>query len=685
MSTQPHTELAILIPERGRPDLLRSTLAAAQAAVARLDVTCEVHVLINGTGLAEYRSLQSMFPSIMWQHQRRALGYHGAISKLLKMTQAPWVYLLNSDMRLEPDALVEVMRWRAADVFAVASQILPADKCRRREETGWTVPVVGGDARLELHDLIAQDDAVRSHIYAGGGSSLFQRKALQQYVAESRAYAPFYFEDAEWGMRAWSDQLLVLYCPTSRGVHEQHATVRKFYSPAKINRVVQRNLGYFRFRHGDLFGASRGEPGIANRLRRIWWRRNSEHLHAREKLQKSHVGLIAPILHCIRYPSPLRRRSGRPSAVLISPFAILPPTHGGARRILELARACSESVDWILLQDEAATPADPATDDDACFRQIHSIPHRPESGNSLEQRWAAHAHPGMRNSLDWLLATHAPGVLLFEHVECIGLIESLPQGTPFMWTLHDAGRDLPANARVRVQRGIDRAQALVVTVREDLGFWHHPRQIVIANAARISAPSSESATDAPRDAELLLMVAPLRYPPNLAGLEQFLQDCWPKLKHARPALQLRILAGNCHPSSLPARPLPEGVQLLSKHVDPAPHYAACTLALNAQGEIEGSSIKVLEALAHGRVMVSTNSGTRGHDQLQSPALVRTPSIPAMAAAILELLNDPQHRSACEQRAREDVAPFTWASGAKDLLALIRDFANNARRPCDEQL
>lgn len=672
MTTATGIELAVLIPERGRPDLLESTLVAVEIALERLDVPSSIHVLVNGSGIDAYQALQARFTQVRWQHRRRPLGYHGAIAALLQQTQAPWVYLLNSDMRLEPDALAEVMRWRASDIFAVASQILPEDPSRRREETGWTVPVVGGDERLELHDLVAPDDAVRSHVYAGGGSSLFQREPLQRYVAESQAYAPFYFEDADWGMRAWADRLLVLHCPTSRGVHVRQATVGKYFSQATINRVFNRNLGYFRFRYGDLFSASRGEPGFHNRLRRLWWRRQPEHLQSRRTLLQSDIGRIARWLHCARYPTPQRRRPGRLQALLVSPFAVLPATHGGARRILELARASNDMIDWILLQDESATPADPATDDDHCFRQIHSIPQRPEAGSGLEQRWAAHAHAGMRDTLAWLLAVQAPDVLCFEHVECIGLIESLPPGTRFIWTLHDAGRDLPAVARSRVQASIDRAWALVVTVAEDLGFWSHPRQVAIENGARLEPVPGPIANAQPRDPELLLMVAPLRYTPNLQGVEEFLRHCWPALKRARPALRLRILAGRCEPGRCPLQPLPAGVELFSGHVDPAPHYAACTLTLNAQGEVEGSSIKVLEALAHGRMMISTISGARGHDHLHSLALRRADSIPAMAPVILELLDDPHGRAAGEACARDDVAPFSWSFRARQLLALLHD-------------
>lgn len=66
---------------------------------------------------------------------------------------------------------------------------------RRREETGWT------DFRIERfvtqhYDRTPEGDAVRGHLYAGGGASLFRTALLRRYAARTLAYAPFYFEDA---------------------------------------------------------------------------------------------------------------------------------------------------------------------------------------------------------------------------------------------------------------------------------------------------------------------------------------------------------------------------------------------------------------------------------------------------------------------------------------------------------
>lgn len=275
------TGISVLIPERGRPDLLGDTLAAATAALAQVSVPHELRVLVNGAPAADYVALQSRFPAVRWAFVGHALGYHGAVQLLAHGAEYAHVYLLNSDMRLHPDALAELLPLCAPEVFAIASQIHFADRSRRREETGYTVPVLNADGQLELHDLLPPDDAPRSHVYAGGGASLFQRDLLRRYLRLSQAYAPFYFEDADWGMQAWAEGYQVLYCPRSQAVHEHRATIARYYSEAEIDAVVARNLAHFRWRYGDLFGAPRHGPGVREQAASLLRSADREHRQAR--------------------------------------------------------------------------------------------------------------------------------------------------------------------------------------------------------------------------------------------------------------------------------------------------------------------------------------------------------------------------------------------------------------------
>lgn len=663
---------AVLIPERGRPDLLAGTLAAlrlALAGVARVaDREWAVHILVNGAPAEDYAALQDGWPNWHWHFHRRALGFHGAIQAGLTGIDSHWVYLLNSDMQLAPDALQQLLPWCSEGVFAIASQIEFADSSRRREETGFTVPVRNAVGELELHDVLPADECVRAHLYAGGGASMFRTAALKRYLLHSASYAPFYFEDADWAMQAWADGLRVLFCPASRAVHEHRGTIGRYHTADQIEAIVRRNLAHFRWRYGDLFGAPRGSSGRGDRLRAGARALVGEHRRARARVL---AGLSAETLGDLlrqRYPNPQRLRPQRPRVLLVSPFAILPPAHGGARRIIELARASAGRIDWALLHDECDRDSGAPTDEDCWFREIHPVSGRPPHGS--KDRWEAHAHPRLRRALQRLLKYQRFDAICFEHVECLGLIETLAATTPAIWSLHDAGRLLPEADRDRVQRAITKVDALVLGTASDLDYWQHPCQHLIDNGVRLpQGPTQRSPDDGP-----LLLVAPLRYLPNLIGLRAFLAEVWQPLRRRYPQLRLRILAGPDAMDHWGSEAVPIGVTLLDRYVDPSASYTQSILALNPQTGIEGSALKVAEALAHGRIMLSTIEGARGYELLNCPALLRVTDVAAMLPEIVRLLDDPASRHAAEESARAAIAPWCWQSRANRLVTLINKVA-----------
>ncbi|MGH9665999.1 MAG: glycosyltransferase, partial [Bryobacteraceae bacterium] len=171
-------------------------------ALAQVREPSELIVLITGAEAPAYAALRRQFPGVKWIFRRKALDYGGAVEFGLRLASHPWVYLLNSDMTLQPRALVEVLKLRRSDTFAAGSRIRMRDGSNT--ETNWT------DLRYAERDaaeLIERDAGgvteARGCLYVGGGSGLFRRSPLRRFVRRTRAYSPFYWEDVEWGALAW--------------------------------------------------------------------------------------------------------------------------------------------------------------------------------------------------------------------------------------------------------------------------------------------------------------------------------------------------------------------------------------------------------------------------------------------------------------------------------------------------
>lgn len=242
--------LSILIPERASPELLGQCLASVDAACGMIAEPCEVIVVVNGSPQSLYRELIDRHKRVRWIFSDAPLWFGGAVQRGLAAARYDWVYLLNNDMVLDALAFSALLPWRAPQVFGIASQIYFQDPAKRREETGWTVCRLM-DGMIEILDDVANDDStVRGTFYPGGGASLFRRDLLAPLAQQTSIYAPFYWEDVEWGTCAWRLGYESLYCPASRAWHGHRKTNRKFFSEPEIDRILDRNRLIFHLRNG---------------------------------------------------------------------------------------------------------------------------------------------------------------------------------------------------------------------------------------------------------------------------------------------------------------------------------------------------------------------------------------------------------------------------------------------------
>lgn len=669
--------ISVLIPERGTPDLLGETLEAAVAAARRVSESTEIVVLVNGEPRTSYEELASRWPNVRWEFHAEALGFNGAIEAGLRLVRYDWVYLLNSDMRLEDDAIACLLPYRASMVFGLTSQIFFSDPARRREETGWSDFRISGP-NLEVFEREPEPDSIaRGNFYPGGGSSLLRTDVLRRFVVGSRRYTPFYYEDAEWGVRAWSEGLECWFVPSSRAWHHHRGTVSRYWSQKEVTRIFRRNELQFRLSHtslSDRAAVAQISPEPAETLRELTRPRmmfeiaRNRYAAHRFKQQGSDFGLVRDQFR----PPPRESAVRRPRVLLVTPFAVFPPAHGGARRISEIGRGLSEHYEVLLLSDEASRYDSESYGYFTPYRSVHLIEGRADRPGepplSIRQCVARHAFVRLRAELRRLIAIHEPDIVQIEHMELAALAEERLADEKWVITLHDVYLDGGASDSWQ-KKLLARFDSLIACSEEDAALLDHPRVMVIPNGGvdRLDAysPSPDGAN--------LLFMGPFRYEPNRQGILAFIRTVFPSVRAACPDATLTILggaesAGAERTETLLAEP---GVRLISKFVDPTPYLAASTLTLNPQIEIRGSALKVAESLLCGRCCVSTIDGARGFTNCGLGGLVLANGIAEMAGAIIALLEDTDRRHALERPEPAAIEPLSWRGSAARQLALYR--------------
>jgi GT2 family glycosyltransferase/glycosyltransferase involved in cell wall biosynthesis len=671
--------VTVIIPERDAPGLLGEALASLAAALRNVAEAAQVVVVVNGAPIARYAELAARFANVEWEHSDAPLGFAGAIERGLARAKHGGTYLLNNDMTLDARAIADVMRLRAADVFAIGSHILQRSADGRREETGFTDWYVDGNG-VHLFHAPVDGIAPREHVCASGGAALFRTSLLREYLPGSRAYDPFYWEDVEWSVRARRDGYRVLFCPTSLATHRHRATTSRFYAPEELARIVERNRVLFDLRQGTS-GASAST--LLDRVCGLAYQSQRELAslsHARAVLRERRGGRL-PTPPSISRPTSsysfhLRKPSSERRRVLfVTPFAAFPPRHGGARRVAELVRGEKQAFDVALVSDEAALyDARSFADFDAVceVRLVQRIDGAAaERSADLASRMREHCHPALVSALTDALRDFAPHVVVVEHAELAPLV-SLRTHQRFVLDLHDAygPRDFAdAQDATEFARTLARYDAVVVCSEEDRALVTHDKVVCAANGANIDVEYE------PSRGHGVLFVGPFRYGPNREGIARFLREVWPSVRERVPDATLTVLGGDeslamVGGDALFAQP---GVSLLGHRDDVPALLRASALTINPISGIRGSAVKLVEALAAGRVCVSTREGTRGF-VTASPALVAVDDVSDMAAPVLHLLRDEGERHRLEHPDRHVLDAFGWHHSVAQLRMLLDDLA-----------
>jgi GT2 family glycosyltransferase len=684
--------LTIVIPDRDGGQMLVEALSSALIALERVDEPHQVVVIANGAPEATYAGLHDSFPTVEFVHIAEPLGFGAAIAHGLARVRHDWVYLMNNDMTLDREALIEVASRRDGAVFSVSSQIFQRSADGRREETGFTDWYINRDGAHVFHAPIGDDSRVRTHLAGSGGATLFRTVPLSRYVEQSRCYDPFYWEDVEWGIRGRRDGYTVLLCPESHAFHRHRATAARFYTATEIDRIVARNRLLFDARNrATPFDIAWLMNRVCDQPYETQRELAAKHVAAetfRARLAAHHASSIAraPVLsdpcraavalapasfsYRLR-PFSQNNARHRPRLLVVTPFAVYPPRHGGARRIAGLLAHLRHEFDIILVSDEASLydGRSFAGFDELCavhlVWRIERADADADTATPLERRIRTHCHPAIAETVQHALDRYRPALVQIEYAELAELIRLRTDNERWVLGLHDAVTPddfaSPTEARRFENETLDRYDAITVCSVEDHKILKHRHVHCIPNGSSI-----ELGAYRPSDSSQLLFMGPFRYAPNLEGIRRFLRDAFPVVKEAIPEAQIVVLGGDHAKTKIRGEPAfaQRGVEVFDHRDDVRALLDASVLTINPVSGIRGSSIKLIESLTAGRVCVSTIDGARGFREGAFAGLVLADDVATMTKPIIELLRDSSLRHRIEVPDASRLARYQWTHSAQ---------------------
>ena len=186
-------------------------------------------------------------------------------------------------------------------------------------------------------------------------------------------------------------------------------------------------------------------------------------------------------------------------------------------------------------------------------------------------------------------------------------------------------------------------------------------------------PSDEATTSAE-----VFYVGSFRHLPNVLGFERLRHEIMPRVWSRCPDARLRVVAGpdpERYWREFLARDYPQLDGRIEMHAfveDLRPLYAKAAVVVTPLVVSAGTNIKVLEAMACRKAVVTTPIGCVGLGLVDGQdALIRKES-PEFADAICDLLEDPARRAAIAAAGRRTVEQrFSWRAIAAAAYASYR--------------
>jgi GT2 family glycosyltransferase/glycosyltransferase involved in cell wall biosynthesis len=685
--------VSVVIPSRDGRELLGTMLPNLLAQLTR----GEVIVVDNGSGDGTADWLAREHPAIRVIQSPAPLSFARAVNAGIVAARFGRTLLLNNDMVVEPGfmaALEDAFR-RIPNLYCATAQIFFPPGIRR-EETGKAVwrredPL---DFPMRCDDPCAGEDLTWV-FYGSGGCSLFDTAKLREMGGVSEVYEPAYVEDMDFGYRAWKRGWPSVYCASARVEHRHRATTARFYTPRQLEFFVERN--YLRFLIHAVSSPALFEKLWVDAIRRLQLLAMNGSEAALDALRDipgigPRPAVVAGLLSeseifalgngdVACFPGRVPR--GFKTILIASPYLPFPLSHGGAVRVFNLMKHAAASHDLVLMAycDELSTPSEEvlALCCEVVLVKRHGSHYRRDTPRpDVVEEFDSET---FRACLKQTAYRWKPAVVQLEFTWMAQFADAWPNAKTIL-VEHDITFELQEQllrsstetgaARWELERQAAKWRAFetdawrevdcVVTMSEkDSGMVTGAKSVVMLPNG-VDCERFQPSEAAPEPGRLLF-IGSFAHLPNLLALEFFVKEVWP-LFHGK--FVLHIIAGanpeyylDFHRQRVTVDLNKPGIEVEAFVADVRMAYRRAELVVAPLTASAGTNIKVLEAMAMGRVVVSTPAGINGLDLRPGCDVIVASAAADLAAEIQALSADPERRLSIEQRARQTALLYDW--------------------------
>jgi glycosyltransferase involved in cell wall biosynthesis len=221
------------------------------------------------------------------------------------------------------------------------------------------------------------------------------------------------------------------------------------------------------------------------------------------------------------------------------------------------------------------------------------------------------------------------------------------------------------NDRSLMMRWVDGDRVTVVPTGVDLGEYR---------------PASSAAQNPADQSPRITFVGAMDWEPNVDGVEYFCSEVWPAIRAEVPGACFRIVGRN--PDHRVQKWASEAIEVTGRVPSVVEHLHESAVVIVPLRIGGGTRLKIYEAMATGKAVVSTTVGAEGLDVHHGQDIMLADDARSFAQAVILLLRDKDLRQRYEIAAAKTAAGYDWpAIGERfsEVLQAVAEKKSLARR------
>jgi polysaccharide biosynthesis protein PslH len=214
------------------------------------------------------------------------------------------------------------------------------------------------------------------------------------------------------------------------------------------------------------------------------------------------------------------------------------------------------------------------------------------------------------------------------------------------------------------QSAVRRFQHVIAVSENDrsiMAQWVDADHITVVptgvDLAHFAPESDTSNSDASGAAPLITFIGAMDWEPNVDGVEYFCGEVWGAIRREVPEARLRIVGRK--PVRRVEKWVSDSIEVTGRVPSIIEHLRQSSVVIVPLRIGGGTRLKIYEAMAAGKAVVSTTVGAEGLDVHHGRDIILADDAPAFSQAVIMLLRDGELRNRYGKAAAETAARYDW--------------------------